>query len=120
MKEVKSPRKPLLYYYGIAMLIIFLFNMLVSPLLMKGQIIEVDYGTFLQMTAEKNIGRVQMDSSEIIFTDKEDTQVYSTGIMYDPALTQRLYDAGAVFAKDIERPTSLLLSRSARQTWKRA
>ena len=105
MKEVKSPRKPLLYYYGIAMLIIFLFNMLVSPLLMKGQIIEVDYGTFMKMTAEKNIGRVQMDSSEIVFTDKENTQIYTTGIMDDPNLTQRLYDAGAVFAKDIERPT---------------
>ena len=110
MKEVKSPRKPLLYYYGIAMLIIFLFNMLVSPLLMKGQIIEVDYGTFMKMTAEKNIGRVQMDSSEIVFTDKENTQIYTTGIMDDPNLTQRLYDAGAVFAKDIERPTSPLLS----------
>ncbi len=110
MKEVKSPKKPLIYYYGIALLVIFLFNMLVSPLLMQGQIMEVDYGTFMKMTEEKAIGRVQMDSSEIIFTDKENTQVYSTGIMYDPDLTQRLYDAGAVFAKDIERPTSPLLS----------
>lgn len=110
MKEIKSPRKPLIYYYGIAILIIFLFNMFVSPLLMKGQIKEVDYGTFMKMTEEKNIGRVQMDSSEIIFTDKENTQIYTTGVMYDPALTQRLYDAGAAFAKDIERPTSPLLS----------
>ena len=110
MKEVKSPKKPLIYYYGIALLVIFLFNMLVSPLLMQGQIMEVDYGTFMKMTEEKAIGRVQMDSTEIIFTDKENTQVYSTGIMYDPDLTQRLYDAGAVFAKDIERPTSPLLS----------
>ena len=110
MKEVKSPKKPLIYYYGIAILIIFLFNMIVSPLLMQGQIMEVDYGTFMKMTEEKNIGRVQMDSSEIIFTDKENTQIYSTGIMYDPELTQRLYDAEAVFAKNIERPTSPLLS----------
>ena len=110
MKEVKSPKKPLIYYYGIALLVIFLFNMLVSPLLMQGQIMEVDYGTFMKMTEENAIGRVQMDSTEIIFTDKENTQVYSTGIMYDPDLTQRLYDAGAVFAKDIERPTSPLLS----------
>ena len=79
MKEVKSPKKPLIYYYGIAILIIFLFNMIVSPLLMQGQIMEVDYGTFMKMTEEKNIGRVQMDSSEIIFTDKENTQIYSTG-----------------------------------------
>ena len=110
MKEVKSPKKPLIYYYCIALLVIFLFNMFVSPLLMQGQIKEVDYGTFMKMTEEKNIGKVRMDSSEIVFTDKENTQVYSTGIMYDPALTQRLYDAGAVFAKDIERPTSPLLS----------
>ena len=110
MKEVKSPKKPLIYYYGIALLVIFLFNMLVSPLLMQGQIMEVDYGTFMKMTEENAIGRVQMDSTEIIFTDRENTQVYSTGIMYDPDLTQRLYDAGAVFAKDIERPTSPLLS----------
>ena len=110
MKEVKSPKKPLLYYYGIAMLVIFLFNMLVSPLLMKGQILEVDYGTFMKMTEEKNIGKVQMDSSEIIFTDRENTQIYNTGIMYDPDLTRRLYEAGAVFAKDIERPASPLLS----------
>ena len=110
MKEVKSPKKPLIYYYGIAMLIIFLFNMVVTPLLMQGQIIEVDYGTFMKMTEEKNIGKVQMDSSEIVFTDKENTAVYSTGIMEDPGLVQRLYDAGATFAKDIERPTSPLLS----------
>ena len=70
MKEVKSPKKPLIYYYGIALLVIFLFNMLVSPLLMQGQIMEVDYGTFMKMTEEKAIGRVQMDNTEIIFTDK--------------------------------------------------
>lgn len=110
MKEVKSPKKPLIYYYGIALLIVFLFNMVVSPLLMRGQIVEVDYGTFMNMTEEKNIGRVQMDSSEIIFTDKEDTTVFTTGIMEDPGLTQRLYDAGASFTKVIERPASPLLS----------
>lgn len=110
MKEVKSPKKPLIYYYGIALLIVFLFNMVVSPLLMRGQIVEVDYGTFMTMTEEKNIGRVQMDSSEIIFTDKEDTTVFTTGIMEDPGLTQRLYDAGASFTKVIERPASPLLS----------
>lgn len=110
MKEVKPPRKPLIYYYGIAVLVIFLFNMVVSPLLMKGQIVEVDYGTFMKMTEEKNIGKVKMDSSEIVFTDRENEKIYSTGIMEDPDLTRRLYDAGAVFARDIERPTSPLLS----------
>lgn len=110
MKEVKSPKKPLIYYYGIAMLIVFLFNMVVTPLLMKGQVVEVDYGTFMKMAYEKNIGRVQMDSSEIIFTDKENTTIYTTGIMEDPGLTQMLFESGASFSKDIEKPTSPLLS----------
>lgn len=109
MKEVKSPKKPLIYYYGIAMLAVFLFNLVVSPLLMQGRIVEVDYGTFMKMTEEGNIGRVQMDSSEIIFTDKENTNIYTTGIMEDAGLTQRLYESGVVFARDIEKPTSPLL-----------
>ena len=110
MKEVKSPKKPLIYYYGIAMLVVFLFNMLVTPLLMKGQIVEVDYGTFMKMIEEGNIGKVQVDSSEIAFTDKENSLVYTTGIMEDPTLTQRLYEAGAIFSKDIEKPMSPLMS----------
>ena len=69
MKEVKSPKKPLIYYYGVAILVIFLFNMIVSPLLMKGQIKEVDYGTFMSMIEDKNIGEVQIDDSQIVFTD---------------------------------------------------
>lgn len=67
MKEVKSPKKPLIYYYGVAILVIFLFNMIVSPLLMKGQIKEVDYGTFMSMIEDKNIGEVQIDDSQIEF-----------------------------------------------------
>ena len=110
MKEVKSPKKPLIYYYGIAMLVVFLFNMLVTPLLMKGQIVEVDYGTFMKMIEEGNIGKVQVDSSEIAFTDKENSLIYTTGIMEDPTLTQRLYEAGATFSKDIEKPMSPLMS----------
>ena len=66
MKEVKSPKKPLIYYYGVAILVIFLFNMIVSPLLMKGQIKEVDYGTFMSMIEDKNIGEVQIDDSIVI------------------------------------------------------
>lgn len=74
MKEVKSPKKPLIYYYGVAILVIFLFNMIVSPLLMKGQIKEVDYGTFMSMIEDKNIGEVQIDDSQIVFTDKDNQQ----------------------------------------------
>lgn len=110
MKEVKSPRKPLIYYYGIVLLIIFLFNAIVSPMLMKSQITEVDYGTFMEMIEEKNIGSVQVDDGEIMFTDKDDTAIYKTGAMDDPTLTQRLFDSGAKFSKNVEKTMSPLLS----------
>lgn len=90
MKEVKSPKKPLIYYYGIVLLIILVFNMVVSPLLMNARVKEVDYGTFMQMIEEKNIGSVEIDDSEIVFTDKNNEQVYKTGEMNDPTLTERL------------------------------
>ncbi|MBO5031823.1 MAG: ATP-dependent zinc metalloprotease FtsH [Lachnospiraceae bacterium] len=110
MKEVKSPKKSLFYYYGIAMLVIFLFNIIVTPLLLQGQVEEVDYGTFMEMIEDKNIGSVQVENSQIVFTDKENTAVYKTGAMEDPTLTQRLYDSGAKFAKNIEKTMSPLLS----------
>ena len=110
MKEVKSPKKPLLYYYGITILVILLFNLIVTPMMLKNQVTEVDYGTFMSMIEEKNIGQVQVDSNQIVFTDKENTTVYTTGVMDDPTLTQRLYDSGAKFTKDIEETTSPLMS----------
>ena len=110
MKEVKSPRKPLIYYYGIGLLVLLLFNLLVTPLLSQRQVQEVDYGTFMSMIDEKNIGEVEVSDSSIVFTDKEGTTVYETGAMEDPGLTERLYASGAVFAKDIERTMSPVLS----------
>ena len=110
MKEVKSPRKPLIYYYGIVLLVLLLFNLLVTPLLSQRQVQEVDYGTFMSMIDEKNIGEVEVSDSSIVFTDKEGTAVYETGAMEDPGLTERLYASGAVFAKDIERTMSPVLS----------
>ena len=110
MKEVKTPKKPLIFYYCIALLAIFLFNMTVTPLLSQTAVTEVDYGTFMDMIEEKNIGRVQVESSQIIFTDKDNQEMYKTGRMDDPTLTQRLYDSGAMFAKNIERTTSPLFS----------
>ena len=110
MKEVKSPKKPLLYYYAIALLVIVLFNLIVSPLLMKQQVEEVDYGTFMRMIEEKNIGEVEVESDEIVFTDKDKQQIYSTGAMDDPTLTQRLYDCGATFTKQVQETTSPVLS----------
>ena len=110
MKEVKSPKKPLIYYYGISLLVILLFNMLITPLLTQGQVVEVDYGTFMDMIDEGNIGRVQVEDTQIQFTDKDLTTIYSTGAMDDPTLTQRLHDAGAVFTRVVEEPMSPILS----------
>ncbi len=110
MKEVKNPRKPLIYYYGIAVLVIFLFNLIVTPVLMNRRVNEVDYGTFMEMIDKKNIGKVEVDDSEILFTDKENETIYKTGAMNDPTLTQRLYDCGAKFSKDVDQTMSPLLS----------
>ncbi len=110
MKEVKSPKKPLIYYYGIVILVLVLFNLIVSPLLMKAQVSEVDYGTFMKMIEDQNIGQVEVGDSQIVFSDKDDKNIYKTGTMNDPTLTQRLYDCGATFSKDIEKTTSPILS----------
>lgn len=110
MKEVKNPRKPLLYYYGIVLLILLLFNMLVTPLLLQRRVIQVDYGTFMSMIEDKNIGSVEVESSQILFTDKDNTVLYKTGVMNDPTLTERLYAAGATFGQEIQQGTSPVLS----------
>lgn len=111
MKEVKSPKKPLIFYYGIALLVIVLFNVIVSPLLVKARVTEVDYGTFMSMIEQKKIDNVEVEDDQIIFTDKDDAKkIYKTGAMNDPTLTQRLYDSGAKFSKDIETTTSPLVS----------
>ena len=108
---MKSPKKPLIFYYGIALLVIVLFNVIVSPLLVKARLTEVDYGTFMSMIEQKKIGNVEVEDDQIIFTDKDDAKkIYKTGAMNDPTLTQRLYDSGAKFSKDIETTTSPLVS----------
>ena len=110
MKEVKSPKKPLIYYYVIVLLVLAVFNFFISPLLLSRQVTEVDYGTFMSMTENKNIGRVEVEDSQIIFTDKNDNTIYKTGVMDDPNLTERLYESGAIFSKDIEKTMSPILS----------
>ena len=110
MKEVKSPKKPLIYYYGIVLLVLLLFNILVAPLLLRQQVIEVDYGAVLNMIDEENIGQVEVSDTQITFTDKEETTIYKTGLMDDPSLTERLYAAGATFSKDITETTSPIIS----------
>lgn len=110
MKEVKSPKKPLIYYYVIVLLVLAAFNLFVSPLLLSRQVTEVDYGTFMSMTEKKNIGRVEVEDSQIIFTDKNNDNIYKTGVMDDPNLTERLYQSGAIFSKDIEQTMSPIMS----------
>mgnify|MGYP001629886293 CR=1 FL=1 len=110
MKEVKPPRKPLFYYYGIALVVLLLINFLLVPLVARHAVQEVDYGTFMTMTENKEIGKVEVEDNQIIFTNKDGNKIYKTGPMNDPDLTQRLYDAGAEFTRDIVEQTSPLLS----------
>lgn len=110
MNEVKKPRKPLMFYYGVAMVIILLFNLFAMPMLESAMVTEVDYGTFMTMTQEKNIGKVEIQYNQIIFTDKADETIYKTGVMNDPNLTERLYNAGAVFASPIAKEASPIMS----------
>lgn len=110
MNEVKKPRKPLMFYYGVAMVILLLFNLFAMPMLQSAVVTEVDYGTFMTMTQEKNIGKVEIQYNQIIFTDKADETIYKTGVMNDPNLTERLYNAGAVFASPIAKEASPIIS----------
>ena len=86
MKEVKSPKKPLIYYYAIVLLVLMVFNSLILPLIAKRQIKEVDYGTFMTMTEKGEIGKVEIESNQILFTDKDGETIYKTGVMNDPDL----------------------------------
>ncbi len=112
MQEVKKPKKPLIFYYVVAMLVLLLFNFLAMPWLAQRRIQEVDYGTFMSMTKEGNIGQVEVQEQEnqILFTDKEYQHIYKTGMMPDPELTQRLYDSGASFTGEIIKQADPILS----------
>ena len=110
MNEVKSPKKPLIYYYLAAILLVVLFNMLAMPWLAEHQIQEVDYNTFVSMTEKKEIGKVeiQQQSNRILFTDKDEKTIYKTAIVPDDGMVQRLLDAGiSTTGEEIEQ-TSLL------------
>ena len=103
MKEVRSPKRPLLYYYLIALGVILLFNMLVMPVMSMNQVLEVDYGTFVQMAEDKNLGQVEVDETEnqILFTDKDQTTIYKAGMIPDPDLARLLKDSGAKYGGQI-------------------
>lgn len=83
MKEVKSPRKPLIYYYFIVLIILSIFNMIVMPMITGTRVVETDYSKFMQMIEEKDIGKVEISTNEIVFTDKKEDKTYKTGVIND-------------------------------------
>ena len=110
MKEVKTPRKPLAIYYAIVLVLLLLLNCVLMPWASERQVQEVDYGTFMSMTENGEIGKVDVEDNQILFTNKDNSQVYKTGLMNDPNLTQRLYDSGAEFSSEIVEQASPVLS----------
>ena len=110
MQEVKKPKKPLIYYYVITLAVLLVFNLLAMPYLNSGRVKEVDYGTFMSMTEEQNIGKVEVMDNQIVFTDKAEENIYKTGRMDDPQMVDRLYNSGAEFASEIVEETSPLLT----------
>ena len=110
MNEVKQPKKPLMWYYSVVLIAILLFNVLVMPMIADMKIKEVDYGTFMSMTEQKDIGRVEIQDNQILFTNKGDTQIFKTGLLDDPGRTERLYEAGAQFSGEIVEETSPILN----------
>ena len=112
MEEVKKPKKPLIFYYVIVLLVLLLFNFLAMPWLAQRQIQEVDYGTFMDMAAKQELGQVEVqeEDNQILFTDKDETTIYKTGMMPDPDLTQRLADSGAKFSSQIIEQANPILT----------
>ena len=110
MNEIKNPKRPLVYYAVVAMLAVLLFNLLAVPAMANAAVKEVDYGTFMDMTEKGDIGKVEIETNQIIFTDKSGQSFYKTGLMDDPDRTERLYKAGAEFSSEIVEQTSPLLS----------
>ena len=110
MNEVKKPKKPLIYYYSIVLLVLLLLNVIVMPAIRQLQIKEVDYGTFMTMINQKQVGKVEVQDNRILFTDKEEKNIYKTGKMDDPGLTERLYLSGAQFSSEIVEQMSPILS----------
>ena len=111
MKEVKTPKKPLIFYYAVAMLAVFLFNFLAMPWLAQHQIKEVDYNTFVEMVEQDKVGKVEIQEQDnrILFTDKDETVIYKTAMVSDDDLSARLLEAGVSFKGEEIEQTSLLV-----------
>lgn len=103
MNEVKSPKRPLIFYYLIVLGIILLFNMLLVPIVSQSRVIEVDYGTFIQMAENQELSQVEVDEAQnlILFTDKDGQCIYEAGMIPDPDLAQILKDSGAKYGGQI-------------------
>ena len=110
MNEVKTPKKNWFYYYTIVLLILIILNTFIMPLIQQHSVKEVDYGTFISMTEKKEIGKVEIESNQIVFTNKDESQIYKTGLMDDPNRTERLYESGAEFSSEIIEQMSPLVS----------
>ncbi len=110
MNEVKRPKKPLIFFYTIVMVAVILFNAIIMPMIAERQVKEVDYGTFMTMTEENNIGKVDIQDNQIVFTDKAGENIYKTGIMEDPGRTERLHKSDADFSSEIIEEPNILLS----------
>lgn len=109
MNMIRKPRKPLLYFYAVVMAVLLVFNMFIMPYMAEMKINDVDYGTFISMTEAKNVGSVKIEDNQILFTDKDNKTIYRTGLIDDPGRTQRLYESGAKFSREIEKETSPLM-----------
>ena len=110
MNEVKKPKKPLMIYYALVLIVLLLINMLLVPYLAEKQVKEVDYGTFMEMTENKEIGQVEISDNEILFTDKSGNNYYKTGVISDDGLVDRLYQSGAQFSSEIVQQMSPLMN----------
>lgn len=110
MNEIKKPRKPLIYYYTIALLTLLVINFFFLPGIAESKIKEVDYSTFMKMIEDKDLDKVEIESNRILFTDQDEDNIYKTGIINDPGLTERLYDSGAEFTSEIIEETSPFIS----------
>jgi cell division protease FtsH len=106
METSKKPKRPLIYYYGIVAIALMLINFLVLPYMASRQIQEVDYGSFMSMIENQELDQVQIQDNQILFTKKNDSGIYKTGLVNDLTLTQRLYDAGVTFSGEIVETAS--------------
>jgi cell division protease FtsH len=106
MENIKKPKKPLIYYYSIVIIVLVLFNLLVMPYIASRQIVEVDYGTFMADIENGQLDKVEIQDNQILFTVQDDTTIYKTGPVNDPTLTERLYESGATFSGEIVETAS--------------